>query len=167
MRAILAFVLAVWLLPGCGNDGPERKPTYKVKGRVLVNGQPAKRLGVKCQPVAGLDATNPTITSAFTDENGVFELSTYEKGDGIPEGEYVLTFRWGEINPIGGGYDGDKLGGLYNDAKKNAEDPKFKIKVEGGQDEVDLGTFELEVPEDVMRKASKKKVPSFFGGKKK
>ena len=115
------------LLCSCGKREPYRKDTYPVTGEVYVDAQPAAELQVYCHSVAGIDAMDPTVSSALTDKTGKFEISTYESADGVPEGEYVLTFTWKEYSPITGGYDGkDKLDGRYSNPKQS----RFRFKVE-------------------------------------
>jgi hypothetical protein len=51
---------------------------------------------VALEPVAGAAVEKELTPSATTDDNGEFQLSTYEQGDGAPVGEYELTLRWYE-----------------------------------------------------------------------
>jgi len=128
-QAALVVVLCV-LFSACASDEESRKETYPVTGEVYVDGSPAAQVSVKCHNVAGLDAENPTLSSAFTDENGKFEISTYESADGVPAGNYVLTFMWGKWNQISMTYGGpDKLNDRYTDPK----DSQFKVTVEDGK----------------------------------
>lgn len=122
---------------GCGKKGPPRKETFPVKGTLLIDGKPVGNVAVRCVSVQKLDATTPP-SSTFTREDGTFEIATYEKADGVPEGEYVLTFQWGEMNLITRTLSGDKLRGRYSDPKKSP----FRFKVEKGKP-VDLGQIEL------------------------
>lgn len=140
VMGLLGLVVASALSAGCGGDeGPYRKETHPVVGQVLIDGKPVKDVAVKARSVEGLDQEHPTVTSAFTDEEGRFELSTYESGDGIPEGEYVLTFVWGRWNSFSMSYGGpDKLKGRYNDP----EESNIRFTVEGGEP-IDLGKIEL------------------------
>jgi hypothetical protein len=127
------------LLCSCGEQGPPRKETYPVTGEVYVDGKPAAKLAVRCTDVDGIDKESPTLSSAFTDEMGKFQIATYESADGVPEGEYVLTFTWGEWNLISGQYGGpDKLNNRYNDPKTSDQ----RFKVEKGKP-TDLGRIEL------------------------
>ncbi|HID74375.1 MAG TPA: hypothetical protein EYP56_00055 [Planctomycetaceae bacterium] len=139
LRWLVGSALCGLLLCGCGEEGKPRKKTYPVTGEVYVDGKPASQLAVRCVSVQGIDKENPTTSSAFTDENGKFEISTYETADGVPEGEYILTFEWGQWNLVSGQYGGpDKLKGRYKDPKKST----VRFKVEGGKP-VDLGRIEL------------------------
>lgn len=83
-------------------------------------------------------AANPT---AVTDVEGNFALSTYEEGDGVAAGEYVVTFEWKKFDRLKNGYSGpDQLGGKYSDPEAS----DFRVSVTGGEKQgVDLKPFEL------------------------
>jgi len=136
---VLAAACFCLLLCSCGEKVPDRKETFPVTGEVYVDGQPAAQLKVGCYDVNGIDSESPTVSSGMTDEQGKFEISTYASGDGVPEGEYVLTFLWGKLNLISKSYGGpDKLKGRYLDPQKS----KHRFKVEAGKP-TDLGRIEL------------------------
>ncbi len=134
----LPLLLLAVLFCSCNSRDPNWKETFPATGEVYVDGQPAARLRVTCVDVNGMDKENPTTSSATTDEEGKFEISTYEKGDGLPEGEYALTFMWGELNSISGYGGPDKLKNKYSDPKKS----EHKFTVEEGKP-TDLGRIEL------------------------
>jgi hypothetical protein len=133
-----------WLLPlvlaaGCSDSDPNRKETFPVTGLVLVDGKPAPEVQVVFHDLAGMDTAMPTYSSTFTKEDGRFTLSTYDEGDGVPAGEYAVTFFWGQFNPISMHFGGpDKLRDKYSDPKKTP----FKFKVAKGESG-DMGTIEL------------------------
>lgn len=128
----------ILLAAGC-NSKPDRKRTYPVSGTVLVDGSPAENLAVRAHPVGGIDQNDPTVSSAFTDQAGNFTFSTFETGDGIPGGEYKLTFEWGEMNLLSMQYGGpDKLNSRYT----NPENSTRVINV-GPDYAEDLGKIEL------------------------
>lgn len=132
------LIVVSCLFCSCTSD-KNRKETYPVTGEIYVDGQPAEGLAVRCTNVNGLDQEQPTISSAFTDKEGKFEISTYETADGVPEGEYILTFEWGKWNLVSGSYGGpDKLNKRYSDAKKS----EHKFTVVTGQPN-DLGRIDL------------------------
>jgi hypothetical protein len=140
------WLSGVMVLAGCsGDDEPFRKETTGVTGQVIVDGVPVPataQLRVTCHNVNGMDQEHPTISSALTGEDGKFQISTYISGDGIPAGDYTLTFMWGKMNLISGSYAGpDKLNGRYSDAKTS----EYKFTVTTGEDAaaVDLGTIKL------------------------
>ena len=136
----MVCVAAVCLLScSCGDKIPDRKPTFPVTGEVYVDGQPAAQLQVTCHDVKGIDTADPTVSAALTDQDGKFAVSTYQSGDGVPEGEYVLTFVWGKFDLISKSYGGaDRLKGRYSDPQKSA----WRFRVEAGKP-IDLGCIEL------------------------
>jgi 5-hydroxyisourate hydrolase-like protein (transthyretin family) len=135
--AICLVLLAV-VAAGCDRQ-PDRKKTYPVTGQVYVDGEPAENLAVRANPVKGIDKADPTVSSAFTDADGRFAFSTFERGDGIPAGEYQLTFVWGQMNMFSMQYGGpDKLKDRYSDAAKS----KVTVVV-GDAESHDLGRIEL------------------------
>jgi hypothetical protein len=140
VKPVLVLVGISLLLASCSRQaGPPRKETFPVKGEVYVDGKPAGSLAVTCVDVKGMDAKQPTNSTAMTGEDGKFEISTYQKADGVPEGEYILTFEWGQLNLINMSYGGpDKLNGRYKESK----DSKHRFKVEKGKP-TDLGKIEL------------------------
>jgi hypothetical protein len=100
---------------GCGESGPTRLETFPVVGKVLVDGEPAGFLAVNCVLQSAADKEHPTESKCLTENDGRFKIATYVSGDGVPEGDYVLTFQWGELNLFTHSYDGDKLNGRYRD----------------------------------------------------
>jgi 5-hydroxyisourate hydrolase-like protein (transthyretin family) len=138
VRLAVPAVLCLGLC-SCGQEDQSRKKTYPVTGQVYVDGEPASNVAVTAHNVSGMDTQNPTLSSAFTQEDGTFQISTYESSDGVPEGEYVLTFRWGKWDLISGQYGGpDKLNNRYSDPNKS----EVRFKVEEGEP-TDLGRIEL------------------------
>src|SRR5262249_24708111 len=87
---LVACPLALLVCCGCGNG---RKPTYEVRGQVFAGDRPAAKALVTLHPVgdAGPDAVHPTGT---VDDGGNFTLTSYQTGDGAPEGEYRVTVVW-------------------------------------------------------------------------
>lgn len=139
MKRLLALAALCLAFSSCGEE-QSRKETFPVTGEVYVDGQPAADLAVRCIDVKGLDKEQPTTSSAFTDEKGRFEISTYEQADGVPAGEYVLTFQWGQRSTMTRAYSGDKLKGRYADAKTS----EHRFTVEQGKptelDRIELTT---------------------------
>ncbi len=127
----MLFCLLVCLMSGsCGGpQGPPRKETFPLRGQVFVDGQPAAGVIVSCVDAKGADTSSPP-SSAVTKDDGSFEISTYQKSDGLPEGEYVLTFKWQKFNAISMSYVGpDQLKDRYSDPSKST----FRVKVEKGK----------------------------------
>jgi 5-hydroxyisourate hydrolase-like protein (transthyretin family) len=135
----LTFVAALCILfCSCEKQDESRKETFPVTGIVSVDGSPVAELAVYCTNVAGMDTENPTTSSAFTDAEGKFEISTYKAADGVPAGDYVLTFKMGKMNVMARSYEGDKFKGRYADPKTS----EVKFTVKDGEPN-DLGTITL------------------------
>ncbi|MEX1231137.1 MAG: hypothetical protein WEB58_12905 [Planctomycetaceae bacterium] len=137
--SVLLLLIGLLVLPGCGDDGPKGGPrieTFPITGAVTVDGKPVETLLVVCHPVT--PGPIPTTISSFTDKEGKFSIGTYESGDGAPEGEYKLTFMWGQWN-MNGRYGGpDKLHDRYTDPEK----PEVAVTVKPGEP-IDLGAISL------------------------
>lgn len=123
----------------CTKTDPSRKETVPVRGEVYVDGQPGAMVQVQCHPLEGMDLGQPTITQAVTGNDGKFQLATYEAEDGVPLGEYKLTFVWQDFSMISAGFSGpDKLKSRYADLDKS----EIALTVEKGKP-IDLGRIEL------------------------
>lgn len=138
-----ALVVGAALVPlGCGQKEHQyyAKPTTKVLGKVTVDGAvPGSPIVIKCHPVDGIDTEHPSVTQALTNPDGEFVLSTYQEGDGVPPGDYSLTFFWGKYNAISAGFVGpDRLKNRY--VKPN----KTPITLSVADDQpIDMGTIAL------------------------
>jgi hypothetical protein len=145
-RRLLALSLCGLLicghLVGCGSPpppGPPQQPTFPVQGIVTVDGTPVEGLEVSCHDAKLIATGNSVVATAYTDAEGKFQLSYYKPGDGLPEGNYSLTFLWGEFNLLSRSYGGpDKLKNRYSSAK----DSKVTFTSKRGSS-VDLKTIEL------------------------
>ena len=65
--------------------------------------------------------------------------ATYEAGDGIPPGEYAVTFKWQPFNLMTRDYGPDKFKGRY----AKAESSEIKVSVSEGDPPKDKGTIDL------------------------
>jgi hypothetical protein len=114
---LLIALPLVFLLTGCGTKHGWLD-TYKVKGVVHVDGKPAAGVHLAMHPKTVSDK-RPFVCSAESDENGEFAMTTFVTGDGMPAGEYDVTFTWPlRKNPISTLWEGDKLKGRYADKAK-------------------------------------------------
>jgi hypothetical protein len=106
------------LLPACTrSDG--RKPVYPVHGQVHdSDNKPAAGALVVFHPAAA-GATETLKPVGYVDDTGTFTLTTYQKDDGAPEGEYVVTIEWRPrpANPFDKKDQPDRLHGRYSDPK--------------------------------------------------
>ncbi|MCA9077655.1 MAG: hypothetical protein KDA93_21695 [Planctomycetaceae bacterium] len=128
-------VIIMLLLIGCGS-GPRGERLFEpnpVTGVVHIDGQPAQYVQVDCYPASESTAIKYKL-STMTNQDGRFELTTYESGDGLPEGTYKLTFQWLEIGLV----SYDKFEGAYADPEKSQN----TITVVKGESS-DLGIIEL------------------------
>jgi hypothetical protein len=121
--ALLAvLVLAAALLSG-GCRGKGRRPVVPIQGELVY------KAGGKESPARGAVLTFylqndpeplPLHPSTRVGEDGGFQVSTYDRNDGLPEGEYVVTVRWRkwivEMNEERE-HGPDLLSGKYSDPK--------------------------------------------------
>ena len=100
-RPVIAQVLLEGILPpdlripDSDEKGvPVKKvTTYPAGGMVTLDGQPLPRADVTLYRYMEITKTYRAISDGWTDESGRFQLSTYTRFDGAPEGEYVVTVR--------------------------------------------------------------------------
>ena len=137
----IPLVLLSLVFTGCNHvEEPYTKKTYPVKGKITVDGKaPGSPIQINCVNKGEVDTEHPTLSRGSSDNDGVFELSSYTTGDGLPPGEYALTFVWKKFDLVNRGYSGpDKLKKRYDSPQKS----KIEFSVKEG-DEVDLGVIEL------------------------
>ena len=132
--------LTLLALAGCAKQGPKggpRQETVPLSGTVSVDGKPEKGIAVSCHPQE--EGSGKRVLSGSTDETGKVIVSTYTAGDGVPPGNYNLTFKWLKKGK-GLGKAKDIFKGRYADPKKS----KFKIDAKQGEptefDEIKLTT---------------------------
>ncbi len=139
IRVAAPLAVALCLsLAGCGEKGPELPKCYPVSGKVLVDGAPAVRALVGFHPKAPQFNGEKYGGSTFTDDDGVFRMTTFSAGDGVPAGEYAVTIVANWISK--GGQDvgvPDLLGGEY------ATPEVSTLKVTVQEEPLDLKPFEL------------------------
>jgi hypothetical protein len=121
------------LLTSCAKD--RRKPVFPVHGQVFgKEHKPAVGALIVFYPV-GSDDGDLNKPRGYVEEDGSFALTTYENGDGAPEGEYVATIVWPAAGalPFGPNKQGpDRLKGRY----ANPKESKLRFTVEKKPDNV-------------------------------
>ena len=132
---LLIFLLSMW---GCGSsEGPS---LYPASGRLLVDGKPADQAQVILHPVDGRDFDRRGARpSGITEQDGTFQITTYQKGDGAPEGIFVVTISWPEA-PNSLEPSPDRLRGLFLLPQRSS----IKVKIEPRQNQ--LETIDLKTP---------------------
>ena len=133
-------LVSITLFSCSSPEQPFTKQTYPVKGVITVDGKaPGSPIQIQCLNAGEVDKEHPTASGSISKDDGSFELSTYTTGDGIPPGDYVLTFIWKKYDIMSRGYSGpDKLKKRYDKPEKS----KVKFSVVEGEP-TDLGTIEL------------------------
>jgi hypothetical protein len=107
--AVLALA-ACTLFPGCGGEDWHAE-TYPAHGRVTINGEPAAGAVVELHATGEKPDVRNSRPWAVVEDDGAYTLSTYEKGDGAPPGDYALTVRWPP--DVSQPSLADRLGGAY------------------------------------------------------
>jgi hypothetical protein len=89
----LAWCLGALLCTSCGNG---RVPVYPVTGKVLMGGKPLPRATLVFHPTGD----SPLHPVGTVDDDGSFQLTTYDQGDGAPAGKYQVTVEWRRLATI-------------------------------------------------------------------
>lgn len=140
-------ILAPVLLAGCGGSdkddiskerltsmaGGTLKEAFPVSGIVTIDGAPASDVYL----YAHLDSDAKPTAQTNTDKDGKFCFSTNLLCDGLPAGEYSLTFRLMPDIPKNKDIGKDLFNGKYKNPKKSenkltvvAGTPQTEIKID-------------------------------------
>lgn len=115
---------------GCGDDW--QADTYPARGRLTINGQPATGAVVTLHPLGEPVDVRRSNPWAVVQPDGAFALSTYQQGDGAPEGEYSVTVKWpADVTNIAAAMS-DRLGGAYAAPQQSP----WKVSVSPGENEL-------------------------------
>lgn len=82
-------------LVGCGDSAPLAVPTYPVEAPITFQGKPTPGAFIAFHPVMPSEDV-PAPRGVVTRE-GQLQVSTFNGGDGAPEGEYVVTVQWNRL----------------------------------------------------------------------
>jgi hypothetical protein len=77
---------------GCAQSEPEQVAVFPTIGKITFKGQPTIGAVVLLHPKTPRERVPAPRASVKPD--GTFKLSTFNTGDGAPEGDYVLTVKW-------------------------------------------------------------------------
>ena len=152
----VAVAIAAVALTSC-RGGRNFPPVYPVKGKILVNGQPANDCQIHLHRTSAEKLSMPVTPQGVTDKNGEFLLTSFHTEDGAPEGEYVVTIEWRERSGVAKqDFEGlDRLGGAYANVEITKGLPGFVIKVE--RQPLELPPFDLKQSAEVMRQLEEAK----------
>lgn len=133
----LCGLLVVLTLTGCGEaKKPGRVPVFPTAGSVAVKGKPEADVMLLFHPLG--DGLKDVRCYARSAADGSFKVSTYETGDGAPEGEFAVTMTWPTVSVEDGGFGEDRWKGKFN----NPQSTPFKATIKGPQTE--LSKFEVQ-----------------------
>lgn len=149
--AAVLIAVSVLAVPGCKGDG--RLACHPVRGQLFIDGQPAYGGKVFFFPVTPPSDPRAKCPIGQVDESGAFVVTTYNEGDGVPVGEYVLCFEWPNKHALRGTFDGsDRLGGKF----MKIEESKHRVTVAAGPNDI---------PKiDLKANAKKQAEGGIFGG---
>lgn len=114
---------------GCGSRGWKSR-THPVSGSVTINGAAPKDAIVKLIKLGEPIDTRQSDCWGVVQEDGSYVLTTYEPGDGAPEGDYAWMIRW---PPNLMAYSSDRLGEQFWDP----ENPYMTVTIERGRNQID------------------------------
>jgi hypothetical protein len=94
-RGTALLCLGAALLTGACAKDEARVPVFPVRGQVRFEGKPAPGAFVVFHPVE--DAGDDLRPTGRVGTDGSFSLSTYDKDDGAPAGDYTVTVEWQKL----------------------------------------------------------------------
>jgi hypothetical protein len=101
LRLPLALsLLTSFVFVGCGDSSAPKVATYPVAAPITFQGKPTPGAFIAFHPVT--PAENVPAPRGVVTSDGQLKVSTFNGGDGAPEGEYVLTVQWGRLVKRGG-----------------------------------------------------------------
>jgi len=139
----VGMTVAVCLMfAGCSGERTpvNEKPVVPVSGVVHVNGKPTGGIKIKFH-VATPDASHRVFPKASTDADGKFKTWTYRIDDGLPPGEYSITFTdLSQKKPM---QRESNVPDGFRGAYSNPEQSEFKLTVTEGQEPIVMDPIEL------------------------
>lgn len=125
------LLVCMLLLCGCGREADNRVPVYPAHGKVTYQGKPAEGALVQLHSA---EAEGQSLKPrARVGKDGVFQLTTYETGDGAPPGDYAVTIDWRRRNADDETEDGVSLiSARYN----RAETSNLRVRIVSSANEL-------------------------------
>ena len=136
MQRRMLGLMGLAVMAGCGGADRSDAPTadlHTIRGLVLVDGQPAAGAQVILHPQASTVLGMVTPHGEVADD-GSFVVTTYEFGDGAPEGLYKATVSWQPVlnpNRSEPDYGPEKLPIRYQDPMQSGIE--FQVKPEANE----------------------------------
>jgi hypothetical protein len=116
-------------------------PCHPVKGQLFAGTKPAHGAKVFFFPAEEPRDHRAKCPVGEVDEAGNFVITTYDTGDGAPEGEYAVCFIWPDLHPIKRTFDGsDRYASKFFDRAN----PPHRFTVRKGPNETPM--YELPAP---------------------
>lgn len=113
-QGTLLLLATTCLSAGCGRSQDyQETPVYPTSGIVTVNGEPAAGAYILFYPDGDVGLTKGNKPFARVQDDGLFEVTTYNTADGAPAGNYRVTIIWPE-DPDARGSSPDRLQGRYS-----------------------------------------------------
>jgi hypothetical protein len=107
MNRSYVLPLLALLLTGCGNNLPQ---TIRVSGRVTFDGQPPVSPGtVYFLPVTAGEGFPSRPATGDYDKDGAFQATTFERGDGLMPGKYLMHIESWSSPPMNDGKPGKSV----------------------------------------------------------
>lgn len=119
----------------------ERPPVVPVTGEVFSRGQPAAGATVT---LIRLDEPFADSPHGVVDAEGAFRISTYQRDDGAPPGDYAVTIVWRGPNPRANGEGDEDAAGPDRLAGRYANPQASPWRMTVGHEAVRLERFEIE-----------------------
>jgi hypothetical protein len=137
---VVAASLLCGLATGCSSS--KQTPVYPVRGQVLLNGKPLPKAIVTFHHQnAAPDAPAP---SAQTDDEGRYTLTSFQTGDGAPEGDYAVSLVCFRTKELRKGAEEDTARNIVPVRYANAATSKLTAKVTAGPNE--LPPLQVKIP---------------------
>lgn len=91
-------IVAALAFAGCSSE--TQVPVFPVSGKVSFQGKPPVGAQVILHS-AGAGAVDGVVPVGTVQQDGSFTITSYEPGDGAPEGQYVALIRWFRLSKDG------------------------------------------------------------------
>jgi hypothetical protein len=122
--SVIATLPLFVALSGCSE---QRVPVYPVSGKITYKGQPPVGASVVLHSLSGSDAKD-VVPAGTVKDDGSFTVTSYDPGDGAPQGDYVATIEWYRYQSELGGAGPNVIPSKYVSAKTSP----VKLSVDGG-----------------------------------